>query len=71
MPVEREGGSEGRKREGEGRLTGRERGRKARVWPVVGLQRVSGFTVTISYDIISNSLWKATSLVVYLDELCI
>jgi len=31
MPVEREGGSEGRKREGEGRLTGRETGREARV----------------------------------------
>jgi hypothetical protein len=24
-------------REGEGRLTGRERGREARVWPMVGL----------------------------------
>jgi hypothetical protein len=26
-----------REREGEGRLTGQERGREARVWPVVGL----------------------------------
>ena len=45
--MEREGGSEGRKREGEGRLTGRETGREARVWPVVGLQWASGCTVTI------------------------
>ena len=45
--MEREGGSEGRKREGEGRLTGRETGREVRVWPVVGLQWASGCTVTI------------------------
>ena len=41
MPVEREGGSEGRKREGEGRLTGRETGREARLYrrgPLVSVE---------------------------------